>query len=310
MAVQQYNRFCQLKIADTSNKGLDLSALRVTFEVEKKDSNTPNQATIRVYNVSEDTAHRITAKEFTQIMLDAGYEGNHGIVFYGDIQQTRIVREGGTDYFVEFVAGDGDKANLYATVNTSIAAGSNPAKHIAAITDAMVPCGVTAGFTDMLGGVNLPRGKVLYGAAAKHCRNAARNGGATYTVQDGKLVVVGTGNVMPQQAVVLNSHTGLIGIPEQTTEGIKGKCLLNPMLRIAAPIKIDQAYIQAGIIKPTDGDKKEEKKKDLALIMPDGIYRLLTCKYTGDTRGQDWYCDFTALSADDSGNHSNKVKTK
>lgn len=69
---------------------LDLSDLRFIFRIKRGDTQTPNTLHVRVYNVAEQTALR-TMKEFTRVVLQAGYEGNYGIVFDGTIIQVRQV---------------------------------------------------------------------------------------------------------------------------------------------------------------------------------------------------------------------------
>ncbi|WP_258181637.1 hypothetical protein [Burkholderia cenocepacia] len=75
MSVEQFGRKVSLIIGFDSGESLDLSELRIVFRVQRGDLQTPNQARIRVYNVSETTARR-AQKEFTRVVLQAGYEGN------------------------------------------------------------------------------------------------------------------------------------------------------------------------------------------------------------------------------------------
>ena len=48
------------------------------------EQETPNSASIKVYNLSEATAGRI-CKEFTRVILQAGYQGNCSVIFDGNI---------------------------------------------------------------------------------------------------------------------------------------------------------------------------------------------------------------------------------
>ena len=55
--MRQWLRQCRLVIGK-NGKGLDLSALRITFDVKKNDQTTPNSARICVYNPApEDIAN-------------------------------------------------------------------------------------------------------------------------------------------------------------------------------------------------------------------------------------------------------------
>ena len=48
--------------------------------------------------------------------------------------------------------------------------------------------------------------------------------------------MIPSGDIFPAEAVVLTAETGLVGAPEQTNDGIKVRCLLNPRLRIGGRI--------------------------------------------------------------------------
>ena len=90
---EQFGRKVSLIIGPDAGDALDLSGLRIVFRVQRGDTQTPNSLRARVYNVSDNTAQRAESKEFTRIVLQAGYEGNYGIIFDGSIIQVRRGRE-------------------------------------------------------------------------------------------------------------------------------------------------------------------------------------------------------------------------
>ena len=112
-------RKVELKVGD-DDSGLDLSSLRITFDVIKKDEATPNTALISVYNVSRETFNKV-AKEFTRVTLSAGYEDNHSLIFNGTIKQVTFHKENATDTLMTISAGDGDVAYNYSVTNTTLA---------------------------------------------------------------------------------------------------------------------------------------------------------------------------------------------
>ena len=290
----QYIRRCNLIVAGGDKDGLDLSNLRIVFKIKKSDAQTPNTAEIRVYNLAEETAKQIQ-KEFTRVILQAGYESNYGVIFDGNIKQVRLGRENGTDTYIDIAAGDGDDAYNYAIVNTTLAAGAKQSDQINAAAGSMASKGVGKGFVGETGTTALPRGKVMYGMARDYLRQSAEASGTTWSVQDGKLQVIDRTAVLPNEAVVLNSKTGLVGTPEQTNDGIKTKCLLNPMLKIGVRVKIDEKDVATAKLPDTEKDSTANKP---AAISSDGIYRLLVVEHGGDTRGTDWYSDLVCLDVD------------
>ncbi|MCK4883523.1 MAG: hypothetical protein KAS30_01505 [Candidatus Diapherotrites archaeon] len=291
----QYIRKFSLIVADATGQGLDLEGLKITFNISKSEAQTPNKATIRVYNLNPDTLTKIQ-NEFTRITLQAGYESNFGVIFDGEIKSTRKGKENGTDTFLDISAGDGDVAYNFAIVNQTLAAGSTQADQIQLAGLSMEQQGVSPGFIAEEDGASLPRGKVMYGQSREYLRKSTKNTDSTWSIQDNKLQVVKNTGFIAGQAVVLNSKSGLIGTPEVTEGGIKARCLLNPTLRIGARVKIAEKDIQEALLPDTD---KEAPPNQMPSISKDGVYRILSIDFLGDTRGNDWYADFICVDIDE-----------
>lgn len=296
---QQYLRQAQLVVGNASGKQLDLSQLQFRFRIARGDIQTPNAADIVIYNVADATATAIQ-KEFTTVTLQAGYAGSYGVIFTGTIKQVRKGRENATDTYVAVTAADGDGAYNFGIVNMSLKAGSTPQQQIAAIVAALDSShGITSG-TIQVGGQALPRGKVLFGMARDHLRNIASTYQTSWSIQNGKLNMVALNNFVPNETVVLTSATGLIGIPEQTQDGIKVRTLLNPNIKIGGSIKIDNKSI---INQYRFGVNVNSQANNALLnqsihLNADGLYKVLWVDYIGDTRGQEWYSDMTCLAID------------
>lgn len=264
----QYLRKWDLLAAQGNGSGLNLSELRCTFEVKKKDTQTPNTAEFKIYNITESTSAALK-KSFTKIMCSAGYQGNFGLIFDGNIKGFSLTREN-TERVLTVTAGDGDVQYNYTVINKTLAAGATPDSIIGEVTGAM---GVGVGYKSTLDSTALPRGKVFYGRPSEYMREQADNTGCTWSIQDGKILMLKRSEVAPGKAVLLTPATGLIGVPTKSEDGVSGKCLLNPMLKIGSAIELQSKYAS-----------------DL-----NGQYRLISVTHKGDTRGNDWYTEFTAL---------------
>lgn len=297
--MKQFLRRCDVLLADSSGQGLDMSRLRINFYIKKEDAQTPNTARVKIYGVAADTVARIK-KEFVDIIIQAGYEENYGVIFRGNIKEVRTGKENGVDTFVEISAGDGDAGYAFGTINKTMAAGSSQNDIVNA---AMIG---QPGYIPDLGGEKLPRAKVLYGMKRDVLRRSAQSTDTTWSIQDGKMQFLPLTGLLPGQAVVLNSKTGLIGTPEQTVDGIKAEALLNPLLKIGARVIINEKDVAS--IKLKSLEKAETKDKEPAKIAADGQYRLLKVEYVGDTRGQEWYCKMVCLDVDASAPAGKKVK--
>lgn len=290
-------------IVDGGGKALDLSGLHIQFSITKSDAQTPNEAEVTIYNMTDETANLIK-REFRNITIQAGYIDHYGVIFQGNIKQVKLGKENGTDKFLKIYAGDGDAAYNFAVVNTTLAAGATDEDKVNAATGAMGGHGASKGSVTGLGKSKLTRGKVMYGMARDVMRQTSESNGTSWSIQNGKVQVVPIDGVLPTQAVVLNSKSGLIGTPEQTNDGITAQCLLNPMLSISGRVKINNGDILEADIKkdkPSKKDKpdKQDKPDKPARITDDGFYKLLKVDYVGDTHGNDWYCNLVCLAIND-----------
>ena len=160
---RQYGRKFSLIVATSAGKGLELSKFRVTFNTQRGDFQNPNTADIRVYNLSAATASQIAQKEFTQLAIQAGYEGNFGLIFRGVIAQARIGRESQTDSYVDFTAADGDEAYNFSAMALALGAGAKPANKVEAFLQSMATAGITQGYSPTFSKSGSVRGETFWG---------------------------------------------------------------------------------------------------------------------------------------------------
>jgi hypothetical protein len=291
-----YLRKVRLLVGDDSGEGLDLSELRITFDVKQWDLQSPNNARIRIYNIADRTADRV--KEFTRVVLEAGYrDGPFGTIFDGSIIQAFKGRENATDTYLTIVAADGDQAYNFAILNKSLAAGSTPKDRLDVINGAMSKHGTTPGFAPELPGAQLPRGKVMFGMARDHLRDLGVATDTKPSIQNGEVTLIPLTGVIPGPAIVITAATGMIGIPEQTQDGIRVRHLLRPDFKMGRAVQIDNASInRAQMAVSLQGQVQNAL---LPRVADDGIYRVIVAEHTGDTRGNDFYSDLTCIALDD-----------
>lgn len=315
----QFGRKWSLIVADATGNGIDLSQLKIRFQVLQSDEESPNSASIRVYNLSDETINRITSLtpvEYNRVILQAGYEnGSFGVIFDGTIRQFKRGRESNINSFLDILAAEGDIPFNFSYVQQTLAAGWTHEDVIKKSSEAM---GLTANVVpnkESFGGIN-PRGKVLWGLSKVAMRSASQSIGSTWSINNGVVQVIPLQGYLPNEAVVLNSQTGIISVPEQTEDGIKLKCLLNPKIIIGGRIQIDNTSINqftqqsagmAGqqVALPVGQIKYNSISGNIQLpanVANDGFYRVYVSEYVGDTRGQDWYVEITALAIDQSNN--------
>ncbi|WP_186086042.1 phage protein [Burkholderia gladioli] len=296
--IEQFGRKFSLVIGQDSGDSLDFSDLRVKFDIKRGDRETPNSALVQIYNLSDSTSKRVE-KEFTRLVLQAGYPGNFSIVFDGQIKQAWRGRDNPTDTFLNVLAADGDSAYCFAKVIQTLAAGSTYQDQVNLALQAMAPYGVTAGYIAPLPSNSLPRGKPIFSLARDVLRSVARATQTVWSIQDGKVIMIPETSYAPYDIPEINSSTGMIGWPVQMINGISVQTLLNPSLKIGGLIHLNNASIQQyqhslNIFQQAERGRIASDNK----IDSDGFYYLMSVNHRGDTRGNEWVSDAICLAAD------------
>lgn len=309
----QFMRFGQLVVSNGTS-GLNLSNLRFTFEVRASDVETPNTATIKIYNLAPATVKQIIGTPgvdngFTTVTLTAGYvNGSKGNIFQGDIKQFRIGKERNVDSYLTIMAGDGDKAYNESIVNGSFPPGTNDSTQLSTIAGAMgLPVAAPADGFLTTGGI-LPRGKVMFGMARLYMRDLAHNNNCRWSIQNGVVTLVPNTGYLPGTAVAINAATGMIGTPEATDAGITVHCYLNPLIQIGQMVQINNADINQAVVKSQFFPSYTSQYYP-ANTTADGFYRVLVAEHVGDMRGNDFYTELTCLAIDKSASANNSVQS-
>ena len=243
--MRQFGRQIRLYLGN-ARESIECSQLRIAFEISKTITSEPNPAKIRVYNLNESHRNAIRGKEFNRVVLWAGY-AEMRVIFSGDIIKSNITRDG-LDIVTEMECGDGANDITFASVNKTITAGADDAVIVRETLRDMG--GVSGGVADIPNKRALPRAKVLVGNARDVLSRVSRNNDADWSVQDGALLMLPKNKALESDGFVLSKDTGMIGAPEETNDGLKVACLLNPALRIGSLIRIES------ILKHFNGDYK------------------------------------------------------
>ena len=223
--VRQWGRKVSLIVG--GEEALDLSELSFSFEIKRNDASSPNTATIKVMNASAETASMVQ-KEFTRVVLQAGYEGNYGVIFHGNLVRAKWGKSGGVDTVLNLTAADGDQAYNFAVVNTTLPKGATKADKLRLLCSAMNPYGVKQGYAPELDGKASIRGTVMSGMARSYMNDVCGSANALWSIQDGKVNVVPETAYMPGSVPVISHETGLVGMPEQAENGISCACCSIP----------------------------------------------------------------------------------
>ena len=282
-----FGRNYRVIVSDVNGVGIDVSTLRCTFQIEKSLLETPNYAEIVLYNLSAQTENSII-KEGAKVILEAGYQNpQYGLIFSGDIVQPLRGKEDNTTYTLTLVSQDGDLFYNKGIINASFRAGQTQRDVLENIAKQSTNALEIGQLSDNLTPTALPRGKALFGLTRDYFRQIAKSEQAAFYINNNKIEFIKAMDLPTNEVIQLNGKSGLIGMPEQTEEGIQATCLLNPLLDLNKMVAIDLSSIQR---------QKADRNSELKNIAGAGIFKIIKIAHKGDTRGDEWYTEFTAVA--------------
>jgi hypothetical protein len=303
---QQYLRHVQLAL--TSNQaGLDVSDMHFTFSTTSWVMQTGNICNVRLYNLDERNVGRVQG-EFTDLILNAGYEENPPTIFEGTIVQVRRGWDGDkAERYIDITAIDGDRALAYQMVYAAIGNGSTYQQRWEAIAKALkLPIGQMPSEDQLPQELRnqSPRGRTLFTNGDDAARDQAMHMMCTWSIQRGKIVIVPYNGYSSLDPVEINGATGMVNWPEQTDEGVRVQVLLNGRLECHQRVRINNGDTLQQQLNLVFGEGAVANQAGLAaegsrtIISADGMYRIIEITHSGDTRGNDWYSDLLCLSTD------------
>jgi hypothetical protein len=204
-----------------ASRGVALNALRVVFSVTRDVKRHPNSCEVRIYNLTRTHQAALAQAPEVRVRLEAGYVGDLGTIFDGDLRSARSLRQG-TDVVTSVSGGDGATKIRTARINKTFTAGTPVATVIAELGKAL---GVGAGNLKDFAGAQLRSGSktltrplTLHGPVFDELEHVTRSCGLRWSVQDSALQLREAGlPVGDRQGPLLRSDTGLIGQVEVET---------------------------------------------------------------------------------------------
>jgi len=285
MSLPHFKRKWRVLVANGDNVALDVSDLRVTFNINKSYQ-MPNYADITIYNLAPLTEQQII-QQGTRVIVEAGYEdGEYGKIFDGDIIQPIWDRRNVVDYTLELRCVDGDVINNNNFVAFTFAAQKDQRTLVYEMARQSRKSFEVDYVTDFLSSNKAVRGQTYFGQPSDYLHEIAIANDADFGTLDGKANIGRPTDDSPTEAVLINPQNGLVGTPEQTQDGVAFRCLLNPSIKFSYPamlVKLDMKLIR-------------QKKISIGQNLPsrldaDGQYKVISVTYIGDTRRNEWYCD-------------------
>lgn len=254
---------------------VDLGTLDFAFQVEAGTSSTPNKATVKLWNLSPNNRLYLSSLTAIPTKIEAGYIDTYGTIFEGFLRTVTHSRSDG-DILTEVSAGDGEAAYRNGRCNIQVPAGASVEDVAKQLVQAMgLGLGnVQQAFADLRlisGGKTFGTGRAIHGNAAREFAALCRSCGAEWSCQRGQVQVLATrgtaSGIQPKQAITLKEGTGLVGSPTVNSTGlVVAKSLLIPSIVPGYIVVVEGEFVKGQCV-------------------------VQTAKYSGDTRGDEWYVE-------------------
>ena len=240
-----FGRQVILDLAPPSGRGQRYRGLRVGFSVKMSLTSSPNEGTIKVYNLTGDTVAQVQ-EAGAIVRLSVGYDVPL-LIFEGNPVAGGVVESRqGPDRILSIEAQDGGTAYKTTSINVSL---STPTSLRQAFNLAAQALGLPLGRIDFDDDpAAFPLGLTMTGPARQSLDKLAAMAGAKWTIRDGSLVVVKDGSTSGESAVVFSSTSGnLIGAPSLKDGGnVEITGLISPSMRPGKPFRVVSAFSGSG----------------------------------------------------------------
>lgn len=303
----QWKRNCKLTIQIDANepKALDLSQFKIVFQVSQATTDQPKAAEIYIYNLSANTMNLLAGvdsqKINTQVVLECGYESELSVVFKGRVFQYRRGRDNPTDTWLCVLAISGDVVRNEALVNVCLPAGTSKSEAGNTLIEETNKYGLVTGEIADISEQQYPRGRVFFGSLHESIQQFGKENNVEFDYADDVISSISTLRYSVEPVQELTPKTGLVGLPQLTSEGLIVKCLLNPKLKRKGRIQIDMSNLQTESYDIAWGSQglDQPHKNPKTAASADGMFIIQAIEHTGDTRGDEWYTHLvcTAINA-------------
>lgn len=250
--------------------------LRISFSFQKSDLETANTGTISIWNLNKQHLSVLNQKNCI-VSLSAGYGNRLSMIFTGVVSIVSTTRDGAdikTD--IEVVDNLIELRCKYLSLSYS---GKVNWKTI--FEDIAQQLGVVVTFSHNAKFSNVSNGFTFVGLAKDALTKGCNSCGLSWNLQNGVLQIKKPGDVMSNYVYLLNSSSGIIGIPERVdiSDGDETE---------KKQLGWDVEYLLNGAINIGDYVKLETDTVK-------GYFGVYAIDYTGDNISGDWTCKTTLV---------------
>jgi hypothetical protein len=278
------------------DKGLEITDLHISFDIQKTIKKNPNTSTIKVWNLKKDTRAQLE-KPDTRIVLYAGYAEDAGplMLFKGNVTYAWSKFDK-ADIITEFELGDGTQEMRDTTISVGY---STNIKSTSVLKDVSKQMGLPLTLPSNAPERVWKNGLSYHGPASGLLDKVTQGTGLEWSVQNGNLQVIQQGMVTTRQGIELALDSGLIYSPERIRKARHsaggGSVLTGVTSTKAKKAKAKKEYegwqvksLLMPMINPGDRIK-------LTSRFVDGVFRVHEIKHTGDSHEGDWISEMKVV---------------
>ena len=215
-----FMRYVEVTVGPRNGNGFIINGLKISFRIEKTDSPEPNDCTIKIYNLSQDTSSQVSIAG-NHIQLRAGYRDESiTAIFFGHVAEARRYREE-TDIVTELKVQDGREAIMGSQLSLSFA---EDVAVTTVVDEILNIIGLPhRGKENIPEGETYPSGFAHIGMATDALRKVLNRFDLSYTIQNEMIYILKEGEAANPTGLLLTPGTGLLTSPQpvsdKTTQG-------------------------------------------------------------------------------------------
>lgn len=272
----------------SQSNGIEITDLRIQFNVKKSVKKEPNTCEITITNLAPETRGYFELPNRT-IELQAGYDGEFNRIFTGNVRWCRS-EHNGTDYETKVELGDGDRAYRLARVNRSFRAYTPvlaAVKYVAGQMNMSIPS-----FVESDPDMQRPfaSGVALHGYARDALSTLLAPFGYGWTILNNELQILKDSDVINKGAweIAGPPDGALIGSPAFGPPTAH-KALKSGKVRKSKPSTMTLTTLLQPHIDP--GGVVALRSENVT-----GQFRVQEVKHAGDTHGGDWKTEIETVN--------------
>ncbi len=233
----------------------------IEFNIKFDEWLEPNMSEAKIFNLSQNTINMI--KQGSSIIINAGYEGDVGLICLGKIEKVFTDWEG-IDKITKITIGDGAEEWFYSTVSKTYSRGT---KASTILRDIASIFGLELGDFQVANDITYQLGKSINGMLYQVLMEVVKDTGSKCYIINSRIFIRPYEKGDPT-GFVLNSDTGLISSPERLEKddfedipggyiGYKVRCLLNHRINVDSIIRLDSKTVK-GDFRVIEGSHSSE----------------------------------------------------